>query len=464
MRQTRLFAIALALAAASATAALAMNRPQPDQKQPSRPTLQRTQSDPSLPSHARALEPLFGTEMTFSSQQLIADYKTKGDSVSIPKKRAWKDKLDEICGGGKKLSGFTCRSSDGTDAFTGETWPQATFPDFDDWYYQVTTDHDVIELKTKPMTLATAIKLEDLINKTIFLFAKNTPTLKLNPQPAKGAGHIHIDVATGFDGDPILLLNFMTDIHNLGFWPMYDVNEELQEATPLALQPETGGRAAYAALVDQVSKGFPPEAGSDGQQRSRWLIEQIRTSVYTSTRNRMVNATGKDKPSIRKYQTLCLEKISSTSLGTVEIRAMRPQPNAKLLVATLKLLHRRIVHGTKRGVVVPFAPPALTVDRSDRFDEASRKEIARRFVAYVKGANPEDGKDPLSALDFIDLAPAQLKEAVRAAAQPQPVQQTAPQKPLVRSNSLPDLRGKTGTTPPPNSGKDKAASGASQAY
>jgi hypothetical protein len=357
--------------------------------------------------------PKFGTEMTFTNAALVRD---KKNPLPIEERKQWIEQLRAMCSKFKTHEGSLLFEvdDDTSDLLNpGEQHPRILFPKIlmgtsaEDWWYQVTTDCKVIELKTKPMTLVELLKLEkilvendrhleliDLIQRFIFDAAKEK--VGLEPHDTVGAGHIHIDIESAFMSNPIMLLNFMTDIHNLGAWPFLAMGHQYSESAPLSLLPQDSIEA-YAQIVATIGKSGMGESTCDT------LLQLIRDTVYIHSRNHLLenekDPNKRDLPSIQKYQTVSLTKVSKVTRRslTLELRALRPQHSATELRRMIELLHNRIVYATEREQVVRFDPPQANRRSESGTKPESYVEIARRFIQYALAAKV----NPLDYLEYM---------------------------------------------------------------
>jgi hypothetical protein len=137
---------------------------------------------------ARAWAPLFGPEWTFFS-----------GSEKFDPNRWLRLAQEKICAGGHCEAKL---SDDGRSVLVKYK---------DKWWFEITDDYNVIEIKAKPATEARFRELKDRIHTDVFEFFKGEG---YEPHESVGGGHISIGRSSAFGGRDLLLRNWIVDIFN----------------------------------------------------------------------------------------------------------------------------------------------------------------------------------------------------------------------------------------------------------
>ncbi|WP_437571821.1 hypothetical protein [Sorangium sp. So ce542] len=282
------------------------------------------------------------------------------------------------------------------------------------WWYDISHDVPCIELSTRRMTWKQSAALADVMQLYIFDFAKDV--LGLTPHVQEGGGHIHIDLSTGFKNNPKLLLNFMTDIHNLGVWPFLNLGFMKKVAPPLSCQPKRA-RSAYAMLLQNAGKLSVPEivtaiqrdvyggAMDDKTVHNQLIGLRSLESRMSGLQRRWARKAAKDdrrKPKGEDY----------LKVASLEIRAFRPQQSAAEVVLILKLLQRRL-RATKReelvkytGIELPVKDGWIHLPGEGGVGEKQWAQAAQAIVLYFAETSLPIG-------DYVHFFPEEVREAIR---------------------------------------------------
>lgn len=256
---------------------------------------------------ALALEPAFcdrdneshgacyGLEPTFTKKALQEE--ERGGPAAQAAADAWRAKVIEKCkdrmtyscriekiGGDSMAMADKCRASKETASETidkGEKFRVCVYPggkstSTKPWWYELTFDYSVIELKTRPANAAWLTVLstnEGIIDRLMFETARETG---LAPHPKWGGGHIHIDVTSGF-ASPVHLVNFMTRIHNLRMLPLNPDLEDMGLNSPPLAMLGAAARARYSTFIQGDLGKYNATGGLVK------LTEDLAAAVYLDT-------------------------------------------------------------------------------------------------------------------------------------------------------------------------------------
>lgn len=201
----------------------------------------------------------------------------------------------------------------------------------DHFWFELHRDPWVIEVTMKPMDGEVLSKepLKSLIQETIWGSARS---IGLVPQDRIGGGHVHLDIGTHFENDPLLFRNFVVDLVNHPELFMGGLSLDLLNAPPLAIQSEAQ-RGAFENLLHRFDKG--------GMSISEFKA-RLAAEVYTETYMSQIPHP-RHNPS--KYQVANVNHQES-----LEIRGVRPQESFEYFLLVTELFQSRIrflkrIHG-----------------------------------------------------------------------------------------------------------------------
>lgn len=204
----------------------------------------------------------------------------------------------------------------------------------EDFWLQISLDPWVIEVQTKPSTVAQykgqAQHLEDL-----FLEARNldlVPSLK-----GEGGGHIHIDIKSAFRGDARLFRNFVVDFVNHPEFGAYGVLGGNMNNSPHLTQLSKKSYEEFLAVIAEFDRGEIKTIGE--------LAEAINTHVYARDGKSFLAP---------KYQALnLLRSMLPDGEATLEIRAINPQQTPKHFFSQAELFEKRIEYLRRQEGLIP---------------------------------------------------------------------------------------------------------------
>jgi hypothetical protein len=257
------------------------------------------------------------------------------------------------------------------------------------WWFDIDVDVPCIELSTRRMTVEQARILAPIIQHYIFDFAKSK--VGLTPHEFEGGGHIHIDLMTGFQNNQYKLLNFMTEIHNLGVWPFLDLGFMKKVAPSLSAQPDI--QPKYASLIARAKQNE-----FQGSSLSK-IITELQQSVYggagdsKEVHNQLLGLRSYElrqeglKERARRKQRKPPRDEDFLKVATLENRAHRAQTSHRDLLSVLHLYQQRlkVTSGEALTEPTPLALPmkdGFPVYPGDAEQQQTWAEIARRIAAY----------------------------------------------------------------------------------
>ncbi len=232
------------------------------------------------------------------------------------------------------------------------------------WEHSLTLDPNVIEIPTKPASLAEFIKIQPLLDRDLFAVAKELG-MKGGDLVYDGGCHVNVGLQS-FSGDRLLFRNFLVDLVNhpeLGRGIFYSNIENAPTLEDLELDQ----RKRFAELVAEFDRNekMPPED----------LARKIISDVYYK------NPAEWDPPS--KYHSINLDSfllpLEKKDQWRLELRSQRSVENSEELLRILDLYESRLRYlATKREAI----PLLLDVTRK-KFTLGSSSQGIRDFYAYV---------------------------------------------------------------------------------
>lgn len=242
---------------------------------------------------------------------------------------------------------------------------KVTFPHLENYWVILDIDPATVEIQGKPLTIAGYKKFKDDIQYLVFDSAR---AAKLTPRwDLSGAGHIHLDMKSTFQGDRMLFRNFVVDYMNNPQLASGILDFDHVNAPPL--------RAMTGKQIEAMNKIL---ADFDNSSMS---IEVFAQRIV----NEVQNFHPSDWMPSAKYQALNFLRIINPDTPeherTLEIRALRAQRNMDEFILVLELFQSRIDFLAKSK-----KPIALNMPVMERLTPA-QSEI--RFKAYVTSSGQD---------------------------------------------------------------------------
>lgn len=343
----------------------------------------------SFPGSVLAFPGIFGPEWEFTNDK-IANYVFDGDEdgsqsssvINTPENEGkaleWAKKMRIRC---KKLLP-TCSvvkrknkySSDEEVVYEYQVVYKKILPTSDgnkkDWSFTINIDPGTIEVQATPLTVKEYHSLSKLIQKDVFDMAKS---IGIAPDGVNGAGHIHLDLHSNFENNPLLFRNFLVDFYNHTPVWMGALNFDDYNATVVARLSER-----QRENLEKVLAKFD----SNPNYTIYDLAKSITKKVYYKNPYNW-------EPGY-KYQALNLSRTVNVDLNedqkTIEIRALRSQRSAEEYINLLTLFESRIQY------LKTINHPIKFINKEAHFDDlyvlennskSYKKVIVDSFYKYV---------------------------------------------------------------------------------
>lgn len=185
-----------------------------------------------------------------------------------------------------------------------------------------TSDPQTIEVNINPQTAEEIKEKLDFYQREIFDLAKSAGLLPPKQDGIWNGGHIHIDLKTAFGGDPQKFKKFILDFWSHGELARGILVQDFLNAAPIKGQGQMNKIRELVNYLDSLT------------QKGKTLGKN---EIYTLYKN---------FPRIFNKHSFLGFNSSSMNLkpkfGTLEIRALRSQKDAKSLALITELLDRRI--------------------------------------------------------------------------------------------------------------------------
>jgi hypothetical protein len=262
----------------------------------------------------------FGAEFELSNQEVWQQGIDMGRTVNTPKAVSAQWKLVQAytreCKAKKQCGVTALKNKYGVQVFRIEFT--------DGFWVQISTDVAVVEIQTKPSTVAEYKAAKPHLDE-LFLAGAETG---LTPDPKfKQGGHIHMDFASAFGGDHRLFRNFLVDFMN---------HQELGGGGVFGSDP---GNAPHLSLLTDEKKGVFMDLidrFDRGEIKSgKELAQKIIRNVYDDNPAHWFPAD--------KYHALNLTRVpDSDDFSTVEFRALSAQRSPEEFLRQTELFEARL--------------------------------------------------------------------------------------------------------------------------
>jgi hypothetical protein len=219
------------------------------------------------------------------------------------------------------------------------------------FWLQYGTDPFVIEVRSKPATVADLEANREFIDGTMF-----DPKRTLGARPAwlLGSGHMHMDLETGFQGDTQLLRDFVVDML---------MHPEIYRGPWAGDRFTTWNLGRYAKSILTVIR-----AHDEGQFRDF---------------NSFVSALR--KAGLSRFPTSGNGLVLSDEFNTIELRFLRAQRSTQEIINFATLFRERVRYLREHPHVQYVAPPKfMTPAEAYRRLELYVTETGREWAEYKK--------------------------------------------------------------------------------
>ncbi len=301
----------------------------------------------SQPNYLQASEMdqdlFFGSEMTVSSDGLLASFPKNGNNVQVTNSFAEKllEKIRIAI-----IEKYLIRNQEPPFIRIKRSHSHWSRPALEVQYadgFQITIfpDPGVFEMNTPPSSVNEIENRLSLIQEDYFDISRN---FGLAPAMFTGSGHIHIDIRRIH---PVTLRNFLTDFYNTTGLAAGALNDDIFNSIGVGEFP-----LDHKAILRKAFSVFDaiPSAPIE------YLVSGIKSAYqigYTS-----------DLPEYRKFRTSirstkyhAISFSSFSTLGTIEIRSIRPQQSAASYLKLIKLFKLKMQKADKlrqQGILVPL--------------------------------------------------------------------------------------------------------------
>ena len=303
----------------SAASAALFNRPE----KPSHLTIEQMENDL-----------LFGCEMTVSSEELLASYPSTSGLPLTAESSLAREKIKQI----KAQIRADYRSR-------GEAAPLFSESRLNDWnrtrhtityrdHFSLTffADPGVIELNCSPVSVTQFERNSEIIQRDFFDQAQ---TVGLTPALFTGSGHIHIDTKKVH---PVTFRNFLVDLYNTTGLAAGALNEDVYNALGPGELP-----TANKELIQKAFQKFDSEKNSDVNR-----LYQLLQPAYSISHSNDLPEYQKARKWSRPAKYFAYSFASYTDIGTLELRAIRPQASANSFLKLIRLLKARMQLAEKK--------------------------------------------------------------------------------------------------------------------
>ncbi|MBC7421425.1 MAG: hypothetical protein H7328_11925 [Bdellovibrio sp.] len=341
-----------------------------------------------------AWPPTYGAEFEFFHPKLDWDKKTIRGPEAMKAKAEFMEQIYIAC----KTAGCTVTEISGK--FTTDY--RVTLKN--SWWFVVSHDPSVIEVTTKPSTLAELKENKENINSLIFKPARNA---KFTVHHSDNA-HFNFGGLSAFDNDPREFMKFFLDYHNNSHLGLGTLGQDLSNAPPLSYLGKDQ-RLALKTIAAEVEQGkFKTLA-----EVTTAIMQRVYTKTYDpdfadpvhfqaiGLKYLKQNNMRKPYTEIIELQVL-LDLIPFVDFSTVvdrpvELRAVWSQTSAEHFIKVAELIEGRLAFlKTQTG--------PLVYQSSERKKINTWQEANTRFYIYVVEAGLDFKKFksllPKEALDY----------------------------------------------------------------
>jgi hypothetical protein len=267
-----------------------------------------------LISGAAIAERTYGPEFTFTNNQMIdaqpGSHVTNNPMTVYFKKRLAQAILERCP---------DCVKKTGADRYGNKVY-RIIYTD--GFYFEVTTDPGVVEVKMKPLTVTeiASARYKGRIQNDLFDIAAS-----LGMIPGRvGGGHIHMGLQTSVGSDLLLMRNLLVDFANHPELALGILHNDMRNAPPISRLP-IEQQNAFKKIIAEVDSG------------------EIQTLVELAAR---VTEFVYGGPDFQKKQALNLDRVTQPLWlkfeRTIEFRAIRALASAEEFVMIVRLLDARM--------------------------------------------------------------------------------------------------------------------------
>lgn len=247
----------------------------------------------------------------------------------------------------------------------------------DGWAFRISLDNAVIELITSPTTPKQMKVLAERMENYLFAAARE---IGLTTEFYQGGGHIHLGVASSFQGNPVLFRNFIVDFYNNPeVWGEILGDYRNPNTPTISELPEE-----YVQEFYRIIKEF-----DEGQHQSIYeLAKQIEERVYQYSSNGW-------KPT-RKYQMLNFTRIvdypDDPKMQTIELRNFQEHQSLIEVQTKTEMVIRRLEKMSRINGLVDILEPELMLEKKKNGTREQKIKSAALFLDEIDMDFNEDAK------------------------------------------------------------------------
>lgn len=254
------------------------------------------------------------------------------------------------------------------------------------WWFDAGEDlGGVVEVKTIPGSVDFFRKFERDMQDAIFASASNEGFF---PAMFQGGGHVNIGLGA-FDGNDLLLRNFIVDLYNHNELFMGVFNYDTSNALPFdLLNPEV--RRQMKAEIRAFDQAATTVNSTSAQIRLMLDLQGIQARSIDSLAVRWNRKTERGKQFAVNFT-----HVNMNSEGRIELRGFRPQANMDMWIRQIDLLYHRLMYLEKIKEPIPLRSrvPLLKLDfekKEHHLNPPLDPQLAlRSFYQFVTESGPE---------------------------------------------------------------------------
>ncbi len=260
------------------------------------------------------------------------------------------------------------------------------------WEYELSVDLSVVEIKMKPMTVYDFTRFAADIEDAIFVSARNEQSY---PALFLGGGHINIDIHDLME-HPLLLRNFIVDLHNHNELFMGIFNYDTHNALPYPLFPESHKIKFIKVIEDFDAGAYAPVAAGTFR-----FLKDIKKAFW-EMHDPYLHMWGKYYISRTRWVAINFLNADSLPRGRLELRGVRPQQSIYTWLAQIRLLQARLNYLSRLNEPIPLKLETPVLPISDPNDAllvppVNPQKALESFHRYLSEAGEkwEDHRDYL---------------------------------------------------------------------
>jgi hypothetical protein len=251
------------------------------------------------------------------------------------------------------------------------------------FWFKITMDQTVLEVLTEPMTFDQLAQRSEILEELIWKTGKKA---YVAPHKRLGGGHLHLDIESHFGNDRMLFRNFIVDLVNRPELFMGGLGLNYFNAPPLSF---------YSAKENKVFKKIIAEFDKTPDMSIVGLMERM-NSFYESLQHPVMPTPNS------KFQAVNFKHFE---MGTLEIRAVKPQVSAEHALRLVRMFESRIevLKKTKKliKVKVPDHSSFYQAERIKGFRIYTHALDASQIMASVQDYARAGGLEENFYQDFV---------------------------------------------------------------